>query len=97
MENDYPGFKKFFECFSQFQGKLHVDYMSESDYDRLKIYDSDSDDEIVYSDSDSDDESGIDSDDIEFMFGNGEESETDSDSDDYKNVIYEIFSMFVND
>ena len=76
IENDYPGFKKFFECFSKFQGKLYVDYLSESDYDKLKIYDSDSDDSGIDSDSDSDsDESGIDSDDIEAMFGSDDESE----------------------
>ena len=50
--------------------------MSESDYDKLKIYDSDSDDSGIDSDSDSDsDESGIDSDDIEAMFGSDDESE----------------------
>ena len=48
--------------------------MSESDYDKLKIYDSDSDESGIDSDSDSD-ESGIDSDDIEAMFGSDDESE----------------------
>ena len=43
VENDYPGFKKFFECFSKFQGKFNVDYVNEIDYYKLKIYDSDSD------------------------------------------------------
>ena len=58
IENDYPGFKKFFECFSRFQDKLNVDYMSESDYYKSKIYDSDSDSDSAsysYSYSDSDD------------------------------------------
>ena len=48
--------------------------MSESDYDKLKNYDSDSDESGIDSDSDSD-ESGIDSDDIEAMFGSDDESE----------------------
>ena len=70
IENDYPGFKKFFECFSRFQDKLNVDYDSEYDYYKSKIFDSD---------SDSDDESGIDSDQINNIFGSGEDSESDSD------------------
>ena len=70
VENDYPGFKKFFECFSRFNEKLNVDYISESDYYKSKLYDSDSDDEIDYrySDSDSDDD-GVDSDEITNIFG----------------------------
>ena len=70
IENDYPGFKKFFECFSRFNEKLNVDYISESDSYKSKIYDSDSDDEIDYrySDSDSDDD-GVDSDEITNIFG----------------------------
>ena len=97
IENDYPGFKKFFECFSRFNEKLNVDYISESDYYKSKLYDSDSDDEIDYrySDSDSDDEIDCDSDDIGFKYGNGEEPETDS--DEYDNVIYEFLSMILND
>ena len=70
--------KKFFECFSRFQDKLNVDYMSESDYCKSKIYDSDTDSDSYsysYGDSDSDDESGIDSDDIAAIFN------SDSDSD----------------
>ena len=70
IENDYPGFKKLFECFSRFQDKLNVDYDSEYDYYKSKIFDSD---------SDSDDESGIDSDQINNIFGSGEDSESDSD------------------
>ena len=58
VENVYPGFKKFSECFSRFQEKLNVDYNSEEEYYKSKIFDSDSDDEIYYniilSDSDSD-------------------------------------------
>ena len=52
VENDYPGLKKFFECFSQFRKKFHVDYLSESDYDKLKLFDFDSDSDDIYSDSD---------------------------------------------
>ena len=48
VENDYPGFKEFFECFSRFQDKLNVDEISEEEYYKSKILDS-------YSDSDSDD------------------------------------------
>ena len=63
IENDYPGFKKFSECFSRFQDKLNVDYMSETDHYKSKIFDSDSDDEINYIDFDSDsDDSDSDSD-----------------------------------
>ena len=58
VENDYPGFEKFFECFSTFKNKLHIDYLSESGLEKSNsIFDSDD------SDSDSDD-----SDDIEDMF-----------------------------
>ena len=58
MENDYPGFEKFFECFSTFKNKLHIDYLSESALEKSNsIFDGDD------SDSDSDD-----SDDIEDMF-----------------------------
>ena len=32
VENDYPGFKEFFECFSRFKDKLNVDEMSEEEY-----------------------------------------------------------------
>ena len=48
----------------------YIQYLSEIDYDKSKICDSDS-----YSDSDSDDESGVDSDDIAAIFN------SDSDSD----------------
>ena len=91
MENNYPGFQKFFECFSQFQDKLNIDYLSERDFDKLSYLDSDSDSDFDI-DSDSD-ESGIDSDDIVTMFGNGDESETDSDSDEYVKVIDEFLNM----
>ena len=63
VENDYPGFKEFFECFSRFNDKLNVDQMSEEEYYKSIISDSDSDDEIDYRYSDSD----------------SEDSETDSD------------------
>ena len=66
IENDYPGFKKFFECVSPLINKLQIDM---NIINRINF------------DSDSDSDDGVDSDDIEFMFGNGEESETDSDSD----------------
>ena len=29
VENDFPGFKRFFECFSRFNDKINVDQMSE--------------------------------------------------------------------
>ena len=83
VENDYPGFKKFFECFSQFQGKFNVDY------DRIIYCDSDSDEseinvnDILDTNSDSDsDESGIDSDDIVTMFGSDSDSDSDSSFND---------------
>ena len=66
IENDYPGFKKFFECVSLLINKLQIDM---NIINRINF------------DSDSDSDDGVDSDDIEFMFGNGEESEADSDSD----------------
>ena len=62
VENDYPGFKIFFECFSRFQDKLNVDY------DKIKIYDSDSDSDDEINWIDSDDDSGVDSDDILSVF-----------------------------
>ena len=66
IENDYPGFKKFFECVSPLINKLQIDM---NIINRINF------------DSDSDSDDGVDSDDIEFMFGNGEQSETHSDSD----------------
>ena len=68
VENDHPGFKKFFECFRRFQDKLKVDYLSEEDYKSI-IFDSDSDDD------------GVDSNDINDILNGYEDSETDSDSD----------------
>ena len=57
VENDFPGLKRFFECFSRFNDKINVDQMSEEDYYKSKIYDSDSDsdDDVIYIYSDSDD------------------------------------------
>ena len=59
VENDFPGFKRFFECFSRFNDKINVDQMSEEDYFKSIIYgsdsDSDSDDDVIYIYSDSDD------------------------------------------
>ena len=84
MENDYPGFKRFFECFSRFYYKLNVDYISEEDYYKSIIFDSDSDSDgdyqIIWSDSDDDDD-GITSDDINNILRGYEDSESDSDSD----------------
>ena len=57
VENDFPGLKRFFECFSRFNDKINVDQMSEEDYYKSIIFDSDSDSDSVcyfYSDSDSD-------------------------------------------
>ena len=73
IENDYPGFKKFFECFSRFQDKLNVNY------DEVNIYDNDSDSDSDYKIiwSDSDDDSGVDSDDINDMFNSDDESDSD--------------------
>ena len=82
VENDYPGFKKFFECFSRFQDKLNVDYLSERDFDKLPYLDSDSDSDDDGGDSDSDsDDDGVDSDDIKDILNGCEDSESDSDSD----------------
>ena len=55
VENDFPGFKRFFECFSRFNDKINVDEVSEEDYYKSLIYDIDDDDDYVISDdSDSD-------------------------------------------
>ena len=68
MENDFPGFKRFFECFSRFNDKINVDEVSEEDYYKSLIYDSDDDDDDDYvisglvSDSDDSDDSDSDSD-----------------------------------
>ena len=55
VENDFPGLKRFFECFSRFNDKINVDQMSEEDYYKSIIYGSDSDDDVIYIYSDSDD------------------------------------------
>ena len=59
VENDYPGFKEFFESFSRFNDKLNVDQMSEVEYYKSIISDIDSDTDynIIWSDSDSDSDS----------------------------------------
>ena len=68
VENDFPGFKRFFECFSRFNDKINVDEVSEEDYYKSLIYDSDDDDDDDYvisglvSDSDDSDDSDSDSD-----------------------------------
>ena len=77
MENNYPGFNKFFECFRRFYNKLKVEYLIEEDYYKSIIYDTDDD-----SDSDSDSDDGVVSDDINDIFNNCfGNSESDSDSD----------------
>ena len=43
VENDYPGLKKFIECFNRFHDKLKVDYFSEKDFKSFLDSDSDSD------------------------------------------------------
>ena len=45
VENDFPGFKRFFECFSRFNDKINVDEVSEEDYHKSLIYDIDDDDD----------------------------------------------------
>ena len=91
VENDYPGFKEFFESFSLFRDKIKIDYNFEIDgYDTVSGSDSDSDsdsDDINDSDSDSDDnEASIDA--IDDLFNNrisfsmsNSDSDSDSDSD----------------
>ena len=56
VENDFPGLKSFFECFSRFNDKINVDEVSEEEYYKSIIFDSDSDSDynIILSDSDSD-------------------------------------------
>ena len=63
VENDFPGLKRFFECFSRFNDKINVDQMSEEDYYKLIIFDSDSD-------SDSDD-------DVIYIYSDGDDSDSD--------------------
>ena len=87
IENDYPGFKNFFECFSRFYDKLNIAQMSEEDYYKSIIFnsdsdtdsDSDSDDDVIYSDSDSD------------------EIVSDSVRDEYKKEFYELLYGILND
>ena len=56
VENDFPGFKSFFECFSRFNDKINVDPMSEEEYYKSKFFDSDDNDyNIILSDSDDSD------------------------------------------
>ena len=90
IENDYPGFKDFFECFSRFQDKLNISYFDEEELDKLVNLDTESE-----SESESDD--GVDSDNINNIISDDDEivdddinnifrrcfrnSETDSDSD----------------
>ena len=64
VENDYPGLKKFIECFNRFHDKLKVDYFSEKDF--KSFLDSDSDD-------------GVDRDDIAGILGSDSDSDSDSD------------------
>ena len=53
VENDYPGLKKFIECFNRFNDKFKVDYLSEKDFESFLDSDSDIENNID-SDSDSD-------------------------------------------
>ena len=78
VENDYPGFKRFFECFSRFQDKINLEYLGERDIDKFLNLDNDSDSD---SDDDDDDDDGIDSNEIEAILCGCEDSESDSDSD----------------
>ena len=72
MENDYPGFKEFFECFNKLKNKLKIKYLS---------YSGIISDNLSYLDSDSDDDDGVDRDDIVGILDGCEDSESDSDSD----------------
>ena len=72
MENDYPGLKRFFECFSRFNDKLNVDYLGERDIDKFLDLDSDSDSDV------------FDSDDIRNILS---DSDSDSDSDDIRIIL----------
>ena len=76
MENDYPGFKRFFECFSTSNDKINVEYLSERDIVKFLNLDSDSDSD---SDIDSDDDDGFDIDEIKAILCGCEDSATDSD------------------
>ena len=50
MENNFPGFKKFYEFFDKLNDKLNIEYLDVSDSDD----DDDDEYEINWSDSDSD-------------------------------------------
>ena len=50
VESDFPGLKRFFECFSRFNDKINVDEVSEEEYYKSIIFDSDSDSDSDYSD-----------------------------------------------
>ena len=55
VENDYPGFKEFFEYFCRFNNEIKIKELSYSDFERnlsYLDYDSDSDDYEIDSDSD---------------------------------------------
>ena len=60
-ENNFPGFKKFYECFDKFNDKLNIEYSDDSD-DSDDIDDSDVEYNIILSDSDIDSDSDSDSD-----------------------------------
>ena len=72
IENDYPGFKEFIECFKLFKDKLKIEYIDEEHYKKMALSVNDSDDgidsddfiDILDSDFDSDSDDGIDSDDF---------------------------------
>ena len=60
-ENNFPDFKKFYECFDKFNDKLNIEYSDDSD-DSDDIDDSDVEYNIILSDSDIDSDSDSDSD-----------------------------------
>ena len=87
VENDYPGFKDFFESLKIFQDKLKVDYSFESYIEKLENLDTESEsesyiDESYIDDSDSDEEIDVDE-----IF---DDSDSDNDSDEEIDVD-EIF------
>ena len=53
VENDFLGFKKFYECFGKLYGKLNIEYLDDRD-DSDDSDDSDVEYKIKWSDSDSD-------------------------------------------
>ena len=83
VENDYPGFKKFFESFSRFNDKIKVSYFDEENLDKLANLDTESESE---SESESDD--GVDSDDINYIISDDDDEIVD---DDINNIFKRCF------